>query len=396
MSKPTKAWMLRQDGEAFEVTHHLYVMQDDDMSSEAEVAAFLIRTDSKDTALSELILDYWMALLIENAVPYDADEEVIDSCISNELKNLPYRFQYPLSISKLLKIHNDNGNYRDVDELYDFIDRIRMQQTEYSELIRRSLDQQFCRVRYGGQYNSTIGNSDIWFRISSVGFNWANTIYVFVADHYRQYGITNITICRDYESDYGDSQGEPEYFYTAKDGSVYYHMPIEEYLEEEHEHSPVFSRIDLNAGVLSSIRISLAQGATPYEVLCSISNSGVEYDDDYWSYIMRSERSKCIDGSEFMNNASSRTQAKLGKARRMIMQRFPEITDIDIDGRERMNRNGNMTGIEYIFKLSSDNPDINGLEVGAAFTKSSIPVDIIVRQFSIEYVNYLRNRNIKV
>ena len=56
------AWMLRQDGTAFSCTHHLYCMDDDDLSSEAECAAFILNSNSKDSKLAELIIDAWMAL----------------------------------------------------------------------------------------------------------------------------------------------------------------------------------------------------------------------------------------------------------------------------------------------------------------------------------------------
>ena len=42
------AWHLRQDGKFFPVQVHLYAMGDGDLSSEAEVASFLLKTDSED------------------------------------------------------------------------------------------------------------------------------------------------------------------------------------------------------------------------------------------------------------------------------------------------------------------------------------------------------------
>ena len=151
ISKGSKtAWMLRQGGDAFGVMHHLYVMDDEDLSSEAEVAAFIIATESKDQDLAKYILDAWMAILIENIVPYDGEEPEIESAIESALSTLPYSFQYPLSTTELIKIHRECNQYDNVGSLYDFVDDVRYERTSLSKRIKDSLNQQFCRSRYGG------------------------------------------------------------------------------------------------------------------------------------------------------------------------------------------------------------------------------------------------------
>ena len=154
----TSAWMLRQDGIAFPCSVHLYAMGDDDMSSEAEVASFLIATNSKDIELSELILDVWMAMLIEYKVSYDATADDISNCIKTCLQNLPYRLQNSLKIEDYLKIHSSQNNYSSVDELYTFLDDVRKNIVGLQNRIKDSLNQQFCRVRYGGQYDTKSNN----------------------------------------------------------------------------------------------------------------------------------------------------------------------------------------------------------------------------------------------
>lgn len=153
-------------------------MNDEDLSSEAEVAAFLISSKSRDTDLAEYVIDAWIALMIENSVNYNDSEIEIESHILEELKKLPYRFLYPLSDEDYINIHKKLDNYSDTGSLYDFIDDVRLKINQISEDIKHSLNQQFCRVRYGGQYNSVSNNNTIWFRISSVGYNWADTIYI--------------------------------------------------------------------------------------------------------------------------------------------------------------------------------------------------------------------------
>ena len=52
------AWHLRQDGKFFPVQVHLYAMGDGDLSSEAEVAAFLLKTNSEDKRLARRVIDF--------------------------------------------------------------------------------------------------------------------------------------------------------------------------------------------------------------------------------------------------------------------------------------------------------------------------------------------------
>lgn len=285
-----KAWHLRQDGKAFPVKVHMYCMGDDDLSSEAEVSAFLISSDSKDKDLAESVLDAWMALLIEEEVSYDADKEEIDRVLSSTLDSLPYKFQYPLPKSKLLEIHRKLNNYSDIDTLYEYTDKVRENLEEIQENIKQSINQQFCRVRFGGQYNTVSGNNEIWFRISSVGYNWANTIYVFTSSIKNSYKISNITICRDSESDRGFDNQE-EYFYKAKDGTYYKHLPIDEYLGEEHEHNPIFESINMNEGVISTMKKLLARGYTHMETNQRLIESDI-YVKNRFNYLLKQELQK--------------------------------------------------------------------------------------------------------
>ena len=286
----TKAWHLRQDGQSFPVNVHIYCMEDDDLSSEAEASAFIIKTKSEDQDLAEYVLDAWMALLIEEEVNYDAEEEDIDRAIENALSSLPYHFQYSLSNSQLMTIHKKQGNYDNIDTLYDFIDKIRADLPNIQETIKRSFNQQFCRVRYGGQYNSVSWNNEIWYRISSVGYNWVNTIYRFTSDMRRAYNITHISICRDSESDNSDV----EYFYRAKDGTFYKHLPIDEYLQEEHEHNPAFEGVNINRGVLCTLRGLLESGAAYGDSLNYLREQGILPQRSYWNYLLKRERKNYV------------------------------------------------------------------------------------------------------
>lgn len=380
--------MLRQDGTSFPVKVHLYCMDDDDLSSEAECASFLVRTESKDQDIAKYVLDCWMALLIENSVRYDATEDDIDTAILQQLSSLPYSFPYKLSNSQLLNIHKQQHNYYDVDTLYDFIDHIRDSLFSIQNQIKWSINQQFCRVRYGGEYDTDSSNNTLWFRISSVNFNWANVIYVFASEYKAKLKVRKITICRDFESD-NNASGTSEYFYKAKDGAVYRDMPINEFLAEEHEHSLVFSCIDLGAGPYHNMKQLLSQGDTLNTIHQNYPDVNL-YRAVNW-FKRQEIQSQCIHCSEFLEKSSTRIQAKLGRVMRKIRQYFPEITEVDVVGEPRDNNKGKPTGMTYTFTLSSEDPKIDGLEVRLGYTKPFVPEDILFRDFKLDYLMYTRS-----
>ena len=300
------AWHLRQDGKIFPVVVHLYAMGDGDLSTEAEVAAFLLKTDSEDKRLSRRVIDAWIALCLEDRVRYDNTEEDIIEAIRNLPNVLPYHFAYPLTGDELVKIHTAANNFNDVDTLYEFIDKISIE--EHNDLclkIRRSIDQQFCRVRYGGKLNTVKDSKSLWFRISSVGFNWRNVIYNFVSDLSRSRPISDISICRDQESD----NTEADYFYKTKDGRQYYHMPIQEYLAEENESSPIIDAdlLDISRGVYATLWLMFRQGVTYFDAIEFLREQDAVPNMDFWPYFIRKERDRyCIESSEGLDSLNRR------------------------------------------------------------------------------------------
>lgn len=400
----TKAWHLRQDGQAFPVNVHLYAMHDDDLASEAEVASFLIKTDSKDQELAKFVLDAWMAMLIEDKVSYDADKDEINEELRHVLSRLPYRFPYALSIDELIDIHIECDHYNNVDELYEFIDSIRANLFDVQKSIEHSINQQFCRVRFGGKYNSTSGDGGIWFRISSTNYNWANTIYIFVIEMRRKLGISNVNICRDPESDNGYASSTDDYFYKAKDGAVYYQMDINEYLQEEHEHSPVFNSTDLGVGIIATIRNQLRNGEPLNTILSNILvdsknvSASLQPERLWRNFVRREIENEYIASSEWSDGLNTRTGGKINKVKRMISEEFPEIEVADIDYRPRANSRGNMVGFELIITLKSQLDELDGLNINIASNKElgAVLAETIVRLFRIEYRDYLKYQNISV
>lgn len=389
------AWMIRQDGKEFECNHHFYCMNDDDLSSEAECSAFIIKTKSKDIDLANQVIDAWLALGIEQEVDYDADAHDINEAILNFVNSLPYRFQYPISAREILDIHIKDNNYSDVDSLYEYCDEVRENLSSIQEEIKHSINQQFCRARYGGQYNSTYRNNTMWFRISSVGFNWADIVYIFTSKNRNKLQIDKVTICRDNESDNGYDSNEPEYFYKAKDGSVYYDMPVDEYLNEEHEHSLVFSASMLPSTVLI-YAVSFAGGATERQIVYSAKHRRNQYNYDTWDKLKTIEKKiNCISASEFLDKAPTRTRNRVQKIQDDILNTYPEIKSVDVDFKHRENTRGKNVGVEYIFIISSDDPRIDGIKVGVAFNKPETSPDLIFRRFRMEYEEFKGFKNIE-
>lgn len=386
----TLAWMLRQDGKEFACSHHLYAMGDDDLSSEAEVAAFLVSTDSKDLKLAYNVLDTWMAFLIEDDVSYDATEDDIQKAIIRNVAKLPYRFLYPLSSTQLLEIHDRCRNYFDVDSLYEYVDKCRDDLSSIQESIRKSVNQQFCRVRFGGQYNSSSGDRGIWYRISSVGFNWRDVIYGFTAKMYTRLGIQSIYICRDYESDNPYSGSGSDFFYTAKDGQVYYNMPISEYFSEQHESNPVFAtkNVSLSSGYLNYGYNRLGKGDTYLQLCAELRSHNIKISSDIWPYYLRKEHKLCIDSSKFLDTAHVRTKNNMYKLIKELKRKYPEIEEIDIDRIPYPNTRGNLVGQKYLFAISSNISKLDGIVVDIAFLRSDISMDTLYKRFCEEYEDY--------
>lgn len=396
----TKAWHLRQDGKSFPVQVHLYCMSDPDLMSEADVASFIIKTDSKDKELAFEVLDAYMAMLIEDTIHYDADSEGIEAEITKQLNHLPYHFAYPLPIDQMIQIHRSENHFNDVDSLYEYIDSVRERLSDLQAAIAQSFNQQFCRVRFGGKYNSSEGNNSIWFRISSVGYNWANTIYCWVAEHYRSLHIDNVTICRDPESDSGYFNDGSDYFYKARDGAVYYLMDIDEYLQEEHEHSVVFDATSINAGVRIFVKSELNKGATFADLTRVLSSENINCDlGSVIGQMMRKEiESDYIASSEWSDGLNTRTKGKVVKATKLIEAEFPFITVVNVDCNPRANTRGKMVGFEMIFKVESEIELLDHIEISIVSTKELgvVSAETLLRLFRIELNDYIRFHNVVI
>ena len=242
------AWMLHRNGTAYPVKVHPYVENyDGDLYNAADVASFvLFNTNEKDLDTEcKAILISWMFQLVAETEEYKPNWEDITSIKDiafKEIENLDSSEFLYLDLANPQKYVNllDESVLDNVEEYLDF----GIQEYRVIQLINY-INQFFCRVRFGGEYDTAVSNNSIWFRVSSIGFNWRDVIYLFVADIKNKYHIASINIGRDTESDnmLNDTfdAKRTKYFYKAADGAVYQNMPIDEYLSEEHETNPVFA-----------------------------------------------------------------------------------------------------------------------------------------------------------
>lgn len=93
---------------------------------------------------------------------------------------------------------------------------------ELMDAVEYDLNQEFCRTRLGGRYNSDdVAAGEIVFRISSTNFNWFNVIWDFVYKNKRI--IKLVTIVKDYESTGVDT--------PYRDGrEIFFRMPVEDFI----------------------------------------------------------------------------------------------------------------------------------------------------------------------
>lgn len=282
------AWMIRNDGHAFPVEVHLY--SDGDWVSLADIASFIISTNSRDKDYMKQAIIYWMTSLLEDQ-DQDLDKDSFDmkKILSDYLQEYPEYIKYPLSIDDYMKIYNSVDHPTSVAANMEWLESIDFGEVESKVL--KSLNQQFCRARFGGQYDTNRGNPTMWFRISSAGFNWYNIIYKFTYDYKNKLGIKYVTICRDPESDEMDTRAAK--FYKTKDGGLYKDMPVDEFLSEEHGSNPVFESFDpetisIGIGIRRFTRIMLCTGHTLIEMHNKVPSVMTINFDKAWN-VIRSE-----------------------------------------------------------------------------------------------------------
>ena len=226
------AYHLRQDGMYFPVTAHIYCSGDGTLMGEAEAAEFIIDSNSSGEHLAKQVLDAWMGIMVSKLCPMAPDNLEVSTFIVPAISNSQNLMEYRLTDEEMLAIHEKCNNYHTMGELRAYLCNVDIDALQTN--IMTLLDQDFCRVRYGGIYDSH-GEPELWIRISSVGVSWNDTIRSFVNKYKQTQKVERITICRDRQAP-EDPKGnyvctyEGLKVYKADDGMLYLHMPIGEYL----------------------------------------------------------------------------------------------------------------------------------------------------------------------
>lgn len=187
--------MIRRDGEAFPCLQHLYGSTQD--VEETLYAAEWLYHHTASGESKRLVLDLIAA--------YGASLNSHRNAVRNLLiaiKRKPYVFLTPSFVLKIA-------------------DKLRFPVSDSVESLNRRvmerLNEEFLRARLGGLYHTVPGCRDLYFRISSHGFDWSAAITRFLQESADI--IVTVTIVRDEEST-GDNR-----FYRDKTGNAYDRIP---------------------------------------------------------------------------------------------------------------------------------------------------------------------------
>lgn len=197
----TRAWMIRRDGNAYEVVQHPY--GSDEVEETLYASEWLYMHTSNKTTQKTIIefISAWADTLSTSTNRY--------ATINERINSLRYRIFTQKFIDGIKTKINSCFVKSTVNELNDEVNN--------------KLNQEFLRARYGGYYNrSRTQSTDMTFRISSTGFNWFNIIYEFVYNNRNI--IDYVTIVKDEES-----TGIVDYFYSHK-GYEFNRMPIDDFI----------------------------------------------------------------------------------------------------------------------------------------------------------------------
>lgn len=195
------AWMIRNDGKPFRMLQHVYGSKEEVEETLAAAEWLYDATNSQKTKTSivDLISSWGYSL--------NPDGDIVET-IHSAIDIRPYKFLTHEFIDKIANHIRDGAIQEDVMALNDHV--------------VDELNQEFLRARYGGMYNSTVGNKEMVFRVSSVHFNWFNIIFSFVYD--RKNSISSVTIVKDEEATGFDD------VYSHR-GHKMYQMPVSEFIE---------------------------------------------------------------------------------------------------------------------------------------------------------------------
>lgn len=195
------AWMIRSDGKEFPMNVHIYG-DIDDAEYTLEIAEWLYNAtaDNYTKDLIRSLVGTYAHDLDPDAVPGEL-EGIVNYQIKHGLLDLSPEFVKKLDLEHA-RLCTDIGSV--------------------NIAVNDALNQEFLRARYGGMYDSDSSNGEMYFRISSTGFNWFPIIWDFV--YGRRNMISDVTVVKDPEST------GMKNMYLVHDGSKIDHMPTDEFI----------------------------------------------------------------------------------------------------------------------------------------------------------------------
>lgn len=194
------AWMLRRDGKAIQVPVHAYGDEEDPEYILMNVEWLYNNTENSSTKTDIILL---LAI-------YAVNNDCVD--VSTFAQYVIKNDYLQISVKFLESIYNELERAIDSAISSDYHN-----EEYYNKKIIDDLNQEFCRVRAGGVFDSDGNLGDLYFRTSSSGFNWFDVIWEFVYKLYKQNKVSTVTIVRDKES-------------TNEDKVYYNRIPVEEFI----------------------------------------------------------------------------------------------------------------------------------------------------------------------
>lgn len=184
------AYMIREDGKAIPVAYHPYA------------------TDGADYAID--IVPWLFENTLYKSTQLDCRNFTAAYMQYNELTIEDLEDDWGFNCPKGLV------NFHEVDNV--------VTETQLETLAKKlndDLNEEFCRARFGGTYNSDdLSTGEMVFRISSNHFNWFDVIWKFVYDHSM---VKYVTIVRDLEA-----TGTDKVYRDGRD--EFYRMPRNDFL----------------------------------------------------------------------------------------------------------------------------------------------------------------------
>ncbi len=240
-----KAYMLSKDGELIDVKYHPYGYEGD-IEENSSCAYFIYKYANKSK-----VRDSANVLLFHYVVHcFNESEEDIEDMWSGSIKSNEFIKKFT-TIFKHIFIEFDmyntlagwsiNISKQEVfNDLMNIINSFKDTYTSVPDMMNYevvddnigaylALNEDYTRVRVGGRYDNDMEDC-VYFRISSIGYDWGDDIMNAVMNNFSNVGY--ITIERDMEA--SKLNKSTHKIYKTKDGQFINHMPIKDFIYQEH------------------------------------------------------------------------------------------------------------------------------------------------------------------